>query len=137
MATEVFILFLSSATEYNYSNSAVICGTGKGVRARKSAARGALLCQYAVRETRLWKRRDYLWRGRHNNGEVERLVEGIESDDIERVASWAVAGAANAFVEPDDVGAGAESYACACKRTDEKRQPQDSGAFLCLGNRSF
>jgi hypothetical protein len=24
--------------------------------------------------------------GRHNNGEVERLVEGIESDDIERVA---------------------------------------------------
>src|ERR1700676_207617 len=35
MATEVFILFLSSATECNYSNSAVICGTGKGVRAGK------------------------------------------------------------------------------------------------------
>src|ERR1700692_663748 len=125
MATEVFILFLSSAKECNYSNSAVICGTGKGVRSRKSAARGALLCQYAVRETWLWKRRDYSWRGRHNNGEVERLVEGIESDDIERVAQCAVAAAANAAVELADVDAGTESHACSCKRADRKRQPQD------------
>ena len=125
MATEVFILFLSSATECNYSNSAVICGTGKGVRAGKKAARAGWVCQYAVRETWLSKRQDYLWRGRHNNGEVERLVEGIKSCDIDRVASDAVLGAANAAVEYADSDAGTEPYACSCKRPDGERQSQD------------
>jgi hypothetical protein len=36
-------LFLSSGTECNYSNSAVICGTGKGVQAGKML-RGRLDC---------------------------------------------------------------------------------------------
>src|ERR1700675_3193987 len=44
MATEVFILFLSSGTECNYSNSPVICGTGKGARGGKNTARAVLDC---------------------------------------------------------------------------------------------
>src|ERR1700681_4124788 len=61
MATEVFILYLSSATEQNYSISPVICGTGKGMRAGKNTARAALVCPYAVRET--WLSRDEIIMG--------------------------------------------------------------------------
>jgi hypothetical protein len=86
MATEVFILFLSSATECNYSNSPVICGTGKGAGVGKRRCTDGLIVPVCGAQTWLSKRRDYSRRGRHNNGEVERLVEGIESDDIERVA---------------------------------------------------
>jgi hypothetical protein len=43
MATEVFILFLSSATECNYSNSAVICATGKGTWAERMRCAGGLI----------------------------------------------------------------------------------------------
>ena len=103
----------------------------------ENTARGALLCQYAVRETWLTKRRDYSRRGRDNNGEVEGLVEGIEPDDIERVDLRAIAGAGNADVKYADCDAGAESYACSCERADGERQPEDSVVVLCMGNRSF
>ncbi len=89
------------------------------------------MCQYAVRETWLWKRQDYLWRGRDHNGEVEGLVEGIESNDIERVASRAVAGAGNAGVELADGDAGTESHAYSRKRSNGRRQLQNRRELQC------
>ena len=92
----------------------------------KTLREGLDLCQYAVRETLLWKRRDYSRRGRHNNEEGKGLVEGTKSDDIERVALWAIAGSGLAVIGPADIGAaGVKPDACSCECSDGKRQPQD------------
>jgi len=53
--------------------------------------------------------------GGTNNEEVEGLVEGTRSNDIERVTSWPGAGAGNAPVKCAGVNAGTESHANACE----------------------